>query len=211
MHHSKGIVVRTTADREQLQAVFRLRYENYLRKGYISTDPSGIMSDDWDSLAVTTHLIAMRQGRILGAARLILDSERGLPMERVFTEEIRSLRSRAKRLAEASALVTVSGTGRSSQGIWLRLCKAVWAQAKKQNADEFCIAVTQNHLGFYERLLFRKIGPGRYYKALNNVFAYPLSLPVGQAEIRHTSKGNPRAVSLLDFLLETKRSGDRTE
>lgn len=54
MSETNEIVIRVATDQDQLTAVHRLRYETYLRKGYILPHPSRMMIDEWDGLPETT-------------------------------------------------------------------------------------------------------------------------------------------------------------
>lgn len=202
MRDSKEIVVREATDQDELNAIFRLRYESYLRKGYISPNPQGIMVDEWDELSPTTHFIATENDRVIGAVRLIMDSTKGLPMERVFPEAIKSLRKQGRKVAEASTLVVAEVRSDSTRKLWVKLCRTLWEKAEARHIDDICIAVTHNHLGFYKRLLFESMGKSEPYKSLNSILAYPLRLRVAEVRIRHRSTGSNHEQSLRRHLLD---------
>lgn len=202
MCESTEMIVKKANGHNELEAIFRLRYKAYLRKGYIAENHTGTMSDEWDGLPATTYFVAIENKRIIGAVRLVMESAKGLPMERVFENEVSLLRKQGRKLAEASTLVTAGGHSESDRQVWLRLCKAVWQQAEARHIDDLCIAVTRSHLGFYRRLLFERIGPSARYESLNNITAYPLRLRVGEARVRHRSHRNNNAQSLRSSLLE---------
>jgi N-acyl amino acid synthase FeeM len=204
MCESNIIVIRPANGIHELEEIYKLRYENYLNKGYISENPCGFMSDEWDELKETIHIVALRYDHIIGAARLIIDSPKGLPMERVFHEEITNLKRQERKITEASTLVSIHGNSKSDQGLWLKLSKAVWTTVKTLDINDLCIAVTENHLGFYRRLLFEVMGPGKCYKSLNNITAYPLRLPLSKVDTRHKSHGSAHDKSLRkEFLGES--------
>ena len=202
MRDSKEVVVRKANGQDELEAIFRLRYESYLWKGYIPSNLDGIMLDEWDELLTTTHFVAMENGELLGAVRLVMDSTKGLPMERVFQEAINQLRKQGRKLAEASTLVVAGVQSGSSHRLWVKLCRALWEEAEARHIDDLCVAVTQNHLSFYERLLFERIGEGRRYESLNGILAYPLRLRVAEVRVRHKSHGSNHDQSLRGHLLE---------
>jgi len=195
-------MVRKASGQDELEAIFRLRYDSYLRKGYIPSNPDGIMLDEWDELSTTTHFVSIENGELIGAVRLVMDSTKGLPMERVFPEVINKLRKRGRKLAEASTLVVAEVQSGSSRKLWVKLCKALWEEAEARRIDDLCVAVTQNHLGFYKRLLFENMGKGRHYKSLNGILAYPLRLRVAEVRCRHKSHGSNHDRSLRRQLLE---------
>jgi N-acyl-L-homoserine lactone synthetase len=202
MRNSKKIVVRKAAGQDELKAVFRLRYDSYLRKGYISPNPDGIMFDEWDELPIATHFVAMEDDQIVGAVRLIMDSAKGLPMERVFPEAIGQLREQGRKVAEASTLVVADAQSDSNHKLWVKLCKILWEEAEARQIDDLCVAVTQNHISFYKRLLFERIGKSAHYKSLNGILAYPLRVRVAEVRARHRSTGSNHDQSLRRRVLE---------
>jgi N-acyl-L-homoserine lactone synthetase len=196
------MTVQIAHDRETLESIYRLRHDAYVRKGYIAPRPSGIMSDEWDELPATSHFVALQKDCVIGAVRLVLDSAGGLPMERVFPDEVRQLREQGCRLAEASTMAVSHPHQESDCRLWLRLSKVLWQRAAMLQVDDLCIAVTPNHVAFYERLLFEPMGSPRRYGSLNGILAYPLRLRAEQARVRHTSSNDRPAAPLREFLLD---------
>ena len=201
MHKAGNIIIRPVANKDELKAIFQLRYEHYLRKEYIPPYPDKMLRDEWDNIPETMHFVGLDGHKIIGAVRLVLDSPKGLPMERVFSEDISLLRNQNSKLAEASTLVAVDGGCDSERRLWLDLCRAVWLEAENRNIDDLCITVTQNHLGFYERLLFEIIGEAKNYRFLNGIIAYPLSLQVSKARVKDKSQGKFNDQSLRNHFL----------
>jgi N-acyl-L-homoserine lactone synthetase len=209
MGESNEVVVRVAARRDELEAIYRLRYEAYLRKGYIPPNPSGKKNDEWDELATTIQFAAVEEGKVLGAVRLVLDSHEGLPMERVFPREVADLRAQGRKVAEASTLVVDRCHDEPGRKTWLSLCEAVWQEAEARGVDDLCIAVTRNHLKLYKRLLFELIGAGKHYEALNGVFAYPLRLGARDSRVMNKRWGGYRdAVLRRRFLEESRCNND---
>jgi N-acyl-L-homoserine lactone synthetase len=198
-----AMAVQIVHDPDRLDSIYRLRHDAYVRKGYIAAKPSGMMSDEWDELVTTTHFVALQEDHVIGAVRLVLDSTSGLPMERVFPQEIRRLREHSRKLAEASTMVVGNPHRDSDCRLWLRLSRALWERAEMLQTDDLCIAVTPNHLAFYERLLFEPMGPPRQYGSLNGILAYPLRLRAGQARAKHRSSGDKHGEPLRGFLLDS--------
>jgi hypothetical protein len=196
-----AVAVQIVCDPDKLDSIYRLRHDAYVRKGYIAPEPSGMMSDEWDDLPTTTHFVARQGENIVGTVRLVLDSASGLPTERVFPEEIRRLRTQGRKLAEASTMIVCPPHRDSDCRLWRRLSRAVWERAEALRVDDLCIAVTPNHLAFYERLLFEPLGPPRRYQRLNDILAHPLRLDVGRARARHRTIPEQRAASLRQSLL----------
>jgi len=202
MGGSEKIIIRLAVSKGELDKIFGLRYQSYLEKGYISENPSKLLYDEWDGLDATTHIVAIENDQITGAVRIVRDSRKGLPMERVFKREITDLRRQGRVLAEASTLVTAKEDRNSKRLLWLRLCRAVWREAQACRINDLCIAVTPNHLSFYKRLLFETIGNPERYSSLNGILAYPMRLRVEDVTNRHKSQGGNHDRFLRGKLLE---------
>jgi N-acyl-L-homoserine lactone synthetase len=205
MGESREVVVRVAAGREELEDIYRLRYQAYLGKGYISPNPSGMKTDEWDELPEAIQFVAVNEGKVVGAVRLVLDSPKGLPMERVFAREVANLRTQGRKVAEASTLVVDTCNDEPDRRTWLSLCTALWQEAEARGVDDLCIAVTRNHLKLYRRLSFESMGAGRHYEALKGVFAYPLRLRVGKARAMSISDYITHGVSLRRHVLKASR------
>jgi len=205
MRSSAEVAVKVASKPDELAGIYSLRYRNYLGKGYISPNPSGMMHDEWDESTATIHFIALKEDTVIGAVRLVLDSPRGVPMERVFATEIGRLRAEGSKLAEASALVVGPDRDEHNREIWFDLCKAVWREAQVRGVYDLCIAVTQRHLSFYKRLLFEPLGPGKPYGSLNGVFAYPLRLKVTSATAKYRPPSSKPNASLQEHFLRFTR------
>jgi hypothetical protein len=201
------VTVRPAGTQADLAAALRLRYECYLREGYVPPNASGLLSDAWDALSGTLHLVAVLGERgVVGAVRLVQDSDRGLPMEREFTAEVKALREEGRKLAEASALVVACRSGYLSRGVWLELCRALWRETLGRGIDDLCAGVTRAHLGFYRRLGFEQTGQPAPYRSLSDVLAYPLRLRVGVACCGTGPDDNARCVSLREYLRQNAPS-----
>lgn len=211
MCDTKEIVVRAASCNDELVTALKIRYEAYLKKGYILPEPSGMKADEWDDSRDTVHFAAFREHLAIGSVRLVLDSSKGLPMERVFPRAVKKLRDRGTKIAEASALV-VMNNAEPEKRIWLRLCKAVWDEAKQHAVESLCIAVTENHLEFYKKLSFKIIGSGNRYATLNGIFAYPLCVTISDPDLVNSRSESSNEKSLRKFFLGSrglKKSGLR--
>jgi Phosphotransferase enzyme family/Acetyltransferase (GNAT) domain len=111
-YRSSVVKVRPVLPGESLAPIFRLIYEVYVEEQKIL--PPGALSDEcrearakwdeWDSLPSTRHYIALADDAVIGHARIINDSDLGLPLEKTGFD-LRSERSRGHGLCEFSKLV----------------------------------------------------------------------------------------------------------
>src|SRR5260370_16642948 len=83
---------------------------------------------------------------------LIADSPLGLPMEEIYTDELRRLRDARGNLAEVSALAMDPEYQSSGVPILLRLIRMLVIYAAQTKRD-LCIAVNPHHAAFDQKAL----------------------------------------------------------
>ena len=99
---------RMLGPQEPLEPIFRLRYQVYSEESHIVKPqefPDGLIKDQHDPYAL--HFTGEDQEGMVAAARLILDSPRGFPLEKQFIDklDIKPDDLNHQRLAELSLLV----------------------------------------------------------------------------------------------------------
>ncbi len=77
-----GIVFKEAKSIEDLDLVYRLRYDVYLSEGYITSNDKRRFQDSYDDSSV--NFLVYKEGNPIGTFRLILNSERGFWTEAIF-------------------------------------------------------------------------------------------------------------------------------
>jgi predicted GNAT family N-acyltransferase len=142
-YRNSEVKVRPVYPGESLAPIFRLVYDVYVEEQKVL--PVTALSDEcrearakwdeWDFLASTRHYIALVDDVVIGHARIVNDSDLGLPLEKTGFD-LRSERSRGHRVSESSKLII----RRSFRGSPL-LSAFMWQihQQKKVQEKEPCI------------------------------------------------------------------------
>src|SRR6476620_9563536 len=105
---------------------------------------------------------------------LIADSPLGLPMDEIYTDELRRLRDRRGYLAEVSALAMDPEYQSSGVPLLLRLIRML--------VSDLCITVNPHHAAFYRKAFhFQDIGGLKQYGKVNGAPAVALRLDLGLA------------------------------
>ncbi|MBI4373177.1 MAG: hypothetical protein HY585_05605 [Candidatus Omnitrophica bacterium] len=163
--------------KEQFEQAFRLSYQEYLRKGYCSPHPSLMRTTIFNALPETVTFCFWRHETLLGTASLIPDSEIGLPMEKVYPQEINDLRKKGRKLCEVSLLAINSSV--ISKGILplyfaerlktlYHLFKPIlWYARNAIGHTDLCIAFNPAHKALYSSLYFEQFGEERVYESVN--------------------------------------------
>jgi hypothetical protein len=156
----------------ELEASAQLVYREYLKRGYVTPDPSELKLSLYQILPQTTTLIGKQGENIVVTVTLIPDSPNGLPMDRTYPHELAQLRQSRRRLAEVGLLALDSQ--RLGRGIFLlahpdklllvfKLFKLLRDYASVVQVDDFVIAFNPKHQLLYKCLCFQPLGGPAYY------------------------------------------------
>ena len=171
-----GLDFGLATDRHTLEQAFRLQHDQYVAHGYMDAHPSGWRLSLHNALSATRVFVARSGGRVVGTVTLIADSPLGLPMEEIYTDELRRLRDARGNLAEVSALAMDREYQPSGVPILLRLIRMLVIYAAQTETD-LCIAVNPHHAAFYRKAFhFQDIGGLRQYGKVNGAPAVALRL-----------------------------------
>ena len=94
-----GLDFGLATDRHTLEQAFRLQHDQYVAHGYMDAHPSGWRLSLHNALSATHVFVARCGGRVVGTMTLIADSPLGLPMDEIYTDELRTLRKKSRRMA----------------------------------------------------------------------------------------------------------------
>jgi hypothetical protein len=81
------IEYRVARTREELEKAYSLVYKEYLRRGYVKQNASGLRISIYNALPQTTTFISIIEKEIIATATVIPDSYLGLPMDEIYHEE----------------------------------------------------------------------------------------------------------------------------
>ena len=169
---------------ERLQS-FRVLHDMYVRRGLIDPTPTGLRFTVFSVLPTTAIFVGIRDGTVVSTMSLIEDSPLGVPMEKLYREEIGRRRLERRRFAEVSALAVQ--TEARGKGLALMMYNLMFRWAFfHRSVDELVIAVHPKAEGFYrDVLLFDRFGDLRAYESLKDAPAVALKLDL-QTFVRRT-------------------------
>lgn len=145
------------------QKVLRLRYEVYcLERGFEkATDhPAGLETDLYDEQAIHLAAICERTHEVLGTVRLIMHSDLGFPMEKIFEVDLSSGNVCKTRIGEISRL-SVPRKHRDNFTIIKRLFQGIALESRALGLTHWCAAMAKGLPVLLRRksIYFQKIGP----------------------------------------------------
>ena len=187
--------VRPLASRDELEQSLRLVYRNYLQRGYVSPNESGIRLSIFNFLPGTITFVGLLGGDIVSTVSLVPDTPMGLPMDEVFRDELQPLRDSERRLAEVIMLADRRTELRRTLPMLLDLMKLLFDYATLVlKANDLCITINPRHVAFYKRyLLFTPMGEVRQYASVcdNPALAERLDLD----NVRSMCEGNEKLLT----------------
>ena len=169
---------------ERKQA-FQLVYNSYLQANLILPNPYGLRVTPFHLDQDTQIFIAILRGEALCTYSLVVDSERGLPMESVYAEEVAERRRLGRRIVEITSLADRRKQLRRFIPMLMQISRLMLHYAMNQQFEEILMVVHPKHVWFYERFLGCEIiGPPRTYPEVRDQPAVPLKLDVSAVSNR---------------------------
>lgn len=190
---SKHDVIFKTADYpDEFKQSYDIVYDAYLRKGYIKnkTDYRNYRQVQ-DSFLDKEMFIAKKGESVVMTMTLIHDSYFGLPMDRIYRDELGFLRNEGRKIAELSAFAVRKDFRGRRIYMMLNLMRHMHLYSKQRGLDDLCIAIHPKHESFYEEfLLFENLGAEKSYPLVSDNPACAKRLDLRTIEERLRTKGS---------------------
>lgn len=141
-------------ERDDLDKVYRLRYESYLDEGAITKNDRGMMSDSYDESPNCVHVAVEMNGEYVAAMRLHLLSSQTphSPTLEVFPE-IESFISSGQTLLDPTRFVVSPEARKSFVPVHLVAVRIPILASIFYDVDIVLVAVRAEHSAFYRRYL----------------------------------------------------------
>ncbi|TWU55700.1 N-acyl amino acid synthase FeeM domain-containing protein [Rubripirellula reticaptiva] len=146
-------------EQSDLEAAFGLVYESYIRAGLTDANETGIRLTPFHLLPTTEVFSARYEGNTVSTVSLIGDGYLGLPMEGIYSKEIKQLRDRGCRMAEIGCLADRRNSPVRFIELFATMGRMLARVAKVRGYDGLVAAVHPRHARLYQRILpFEQIG-----------------------------------------------------
>jgi hypothetical protein len=160
---------------DEREAIFRLRYEAYLREGNIGPNFSRSFCDPYDESENAWLFGLYLDGELASSLRLHVATRqnRDSPSHKVFADLLDPEIDAGKVILDPTRFVTNRYLSRLNPGLTYATVRLAWLAAEHFEADHFLVAVRAEHQAFYRRTFnHRLICQPRSYPLL----AKPISL-----------------------------------
>ena len=132
---------------EELNLVYKTRYEIYKNEGYIKENKEKLFKDKYDPYSV--NFIIFKNGKPLGTARLVFDSKIGFPTENLFN--FKKPEINRKRTAEVSRLAIKKEFRGGDRLITMGLMKMIYDYTKKNNIEHLYVNMPERLREYFSR------------------------------------------------------------
>jgi hypothetical protein len=162
---SRNIHVKIASERWEWESALRLVGANYQACGYETPMAQALRFTRYHALPDTMVFVAIHGGEVLLTFTLVPDNTvLGLPMESIYEDEIRDLRSNGRRIAEVTSLADRDLSQREFWQVFVALSRLLKQYHVRQGGDTWVIAVNPRHRSFYTRKFgYTRLGGCRSY------------------------------------------------
>jgi hypothetical protein len=160
---------------EEKDAIYRLRYDAYLREGMVPAHPSRRVTDKYDASAWNFGLFI--DGKLASSLRINVGTpdKREIPGMQVFSEHLNPLFDAGKVIVDPTRFVADYAATREYPALAYLTARLGWLAGDYFNADIILSACRVEHQAFYRRFFGHKVVcEGRTYPTLIK----PISLMV---------------------------------
>jgi hypothetical protein len=147
-------------EKDEFETACRLVHDQYVRRGYMTPNESGLRLSIWHALPEATTFIGKKDGQLVNTVTLFPDSPLGLPMDAAYKKELDQLRNKGRKIAEVGALATHPAIQFEDQTVLMHGNKILHTYSRDHlGVDDLVIAINPRHEWLYSHiLLFEKIG-----------------------------------------------------
>jgi hypothetical protein len=166
---SRDIRVKIASTRDEWAQAFQLVADNYQSRGYEA--PGGdLRFTSYHALPDTVTFVAKCGARVIGTFSLVPDNTLlGLPIESIYSAEIKELRPAGRHLAEVTNLALRDLSLREFHHVFVALIRLMKQYHVRQGGDTWLITVNPRHRNYYCNTLgYIPFGSRRAYPAVGN-------------------------------------------
>lgn len=178
MAENKKIIYRVARSRREIEEAFSLVYKEYASRGYIPKHyKSNLRISIFNAVCSTVTFVAVEGKKVVATVTLIPDSPLGIPMDKIYKDEVDGLRKKGLKVAEVSQLSIDSELFPKSWFSMFNFSKLIFVfklfkvvldyAIYVAGLDELCIAVNPAHQYLYRFITFEQMGGLKYYGSVN--------------------------------------------
>jgi hypothetical protein len=168
---ARDIRVKIASERAEWRDAFELVSSNYQARGYEEPFASKVRFTPFHALPDVVTFVAKLGSQVLATFSIVPDNTLlGLPLESIYGDEIRRLRTSRRRLAEVSSLAADKSLKlREFRQVFVAMIRMMFQHHVSHGGDTWVITVNPRHRDFYTKGMgFVPLGPPRAYSSVQN-------------------------------------------
>ena len=172
---SENIEIKIARTKEEQNQAFYVRYKVFVeeRKNFdLSEYAEQKERDEWDDLETTVNFLALYDKKPVGTVRMIVDSEKGLPLEKYL--DLFSMRKGNKMPCEGGRYAVLKDY-RSRRKIWVGLLKILLNYTRMKNFDHMYGLSSSNMKKLHQMVGWYPIGKEIFSSEFND-YIIPMRL-----------------------------------
>jgi len=155
----------------------------YEDSGYISEQDKESQArfiEDIVSSPQTIVVGAFLDSNTVGNICIINDSDKGVPLDSLFKDELGTIRNRGMSIVEIGQFVVDHKTlsRQTAKNVSLMLMKIVMHVTLDKGIDTICIGVNPKHVSFYKHIGFKELSLPKDYEQVNGAPCVPMYLNI---------------------------------
>ena len=190
-----GLTFRVAQSIDDVVNAWRMAYKAYRRRDLIEPNRHRLHAAPQAAGRHSAIIIGCMNQVNVTTLTAIADQENGLPLDRIYSQELTSLRRQNRKLIEVGLFADRRDElGRTTEALF-QLMRYAYYYGIFNNATDFVVAVFPRHVKFYTRAIgFEVCGPAKSYPVVKSQTVVLLRLDV-QAKL----KADPLPVGLEYF------------
>ncbi len=134
--------------RQAVELVQRMHSE----RGYNSAGSN--QPDAFDFVEGARTFLVKSRGQAVGTLRIIPDSSKRLPIDRIYPDILSSLRSQNRSICEIASMAVDTSNSREAIPVLMELFRLAWLTARHMmGGSDMLASVMAHHISFYQKLL----------------------------------------------------------
>ncbi len=183
---------RVARTKQEIEKAYSLVYREYLKRNYTDVIESGLRISIYNSLPQTTTFMGIYRDEALITATIVPDSYLGIPMDKIYRQELTRFRDNDKKICEISMLASNTDLFKANVSLMANskklffvflLFKLMFDYVRDVlKFDYICITINPKHKLTYDFLLFKDLGSIKTYDTANGAPAIAKYLDLTSAE-----------------------------
>jgi hypothetical protein len=199
-----GMKFKVAETQKELEESYKLVHDCFVKAGYCEPQASNIKLEIQNALLSTTTFVGKLDDVVKATVTLFQDSSIGLPMDSIYSEELKEFRKSSCKIAQLGHFSSTMDFNFNNFSSLLFIFKLAYNYTQSYfNIDKLLITINPKHYRFYNNiLLFKKIGKIKSYPELNNNPAVALMLDINTAEQKFDKvyKNKPFEKNVYNFI-----------